>query len=293
MINLLLSIFLSTYLIIAFKYFVRFRIDNFQAIVFNYLACVVTGMIFSGSLVLNESLNQKPWLWEAILLGCSFICFFNVMGYISVNIGMTVTSVANKLSMVIPVGVSFILYHDKPTFIRITAICLAVLAVVFTSYKSEPTDGGKKKHTTVFQWILIFSLFAGSGCNDALIKWTEVQGMQQTDYGGFNTVIFATSFSIGFMAMIIGIILKKISFHPKNILAGIILGVPNYFSMHYLLKTVDTPGWDSSRIFPLNNIGIVVCTAVFAFILFREKFSGINLAGLALAIAAIGLLLWA
>src|SRR6476620_5335174 len=98
MIFLLLSIVCSTYLVLSFKYFERFGIKNLHAIVFNYLTCVTTGIIMSHQIPDVAVIANKPWFPFAIFLGFSFFCIFNLMGYVANNIGVTVASVASKLS---------------------------------------------------------------------------------------------------------------------------------------------------------------------------------------------------
>ena len=70
------------------------------------------------------------------------------------------------------------------------------------------------------------------------------------------------------------------------------LGVPNYFSLLFLMEALRLPGWRSSVIFPVNNMGIVVLTAVCAALLFREELSQKNFIGILLAVAAISLLIF-
>ncbi|MFI5134984.1 MAG: EamA family transporter, partial [Chitinophagales bacterium] len=136
MIALPLSIISATYLVVCFKYFERFEIKNLHAIVFNYITCVITGILFSREIP-SLSVIHKPWFPVAAILGCSFFTIFNLMGYVARNIGLTMTSVASKLSMIIPVTVAIILYHQPLTLIKVIAILLAIVAVIFTSIKKE------------------------------------------------------------------------------------------------------------------------------------------------------------
>ncbi|HRB19940.1 MAG TPA: hypothetical protein PKZ14_07645, partial [Chitinophagales bacterium] len=68
---------------------------------------------------------------------------------------------------------------------------------------------------------------------------------------------------------------------------GIILGIPNYFSLYFLLKTLDTLTWQSSIIFPINNLGIVGLSAIAGVALFQEKMNTQKIIGFILAISSI------
>ena len=73
------------------------------------------------------------------------------------------------------------------------------------------------------------------------------------------------------MIVIIQFFNKKIHFHWKNILGGIALGIPNYYSMELLIKALQTEGMESSTLFTINNVSIVVLTTVFAVEFFKER----------------------
>ena len=69
MIYLIGSIVLTSYLLLSFKVIERFRIPAFQAIVFNYITCVVTGSLVNGSFPATAENLQQPWaLWLQFLL---------------------------------------------------------------------------------------------------------------------------------------------------------------------------------------------------------------------------------
>ena len=80
---------------------------------------------------------------------------------------------------------------------------------------------------------------------------------------------------------------KKGSFEWKTVLGGIVLGVPNYYSMEFLLKALQTKGLESSTVFTINNVSIVILTTVFALTFFKEKLVKKNWIGIGLAIISI------
>jgi len=82
----------------------------------------------------------------------------------------------------------------------------------------------------------------------------------------------------------------KQKFSGKALLAGIIIGVPNYFSIWCLGKVITAYQGNSSAIIPVNNMGIVLFSAVAAWAIFKEKLSLVNWVGIILACAAIALI---
>ena len=119
MIYLAGSIVFTSWLTLSFKLVERWKIDTFQAIVFNYISCVITGSIVHGGFLNYGEMAVQPWFGWACLMGAVFIGLFNIIGFTTQKLGVAVASVANKLSLVIPFVFSVILYNEKATAFKI------------------------------------------------------------------------------------------------------------------------------------------------------------------------------
>lgn len=290
MFYLLGSIILTSYLTLSFKVVERYNIPVFQAIVFNYLTCVVTGSIVNGAFPLNAESVQQPWFKWALIMGSIFISLFNVIGYTTQKLGVTVASVANKLSMVIPFAFSIYLYNEEPTWLKVAGVLLALVAIVFTCIPPKKDPKSYQKSLGLLPIILPAVLFIGSGSLDTLVKYVEQNFLNALNSNAYLIASFATAGTLGIIALIIAVLSGKQRFNPYSILAGILIGIPNYFSIWCLVKVLkDSPG-NSSAIIPINNMGIVLFSSVMAALLFKERLSIINWVGILLAIGAIALI---
>ena len=72
-----------------------------------------------------------------------------------------------------------------------------------------------------------------------------------------------------------------------TILGGIALGVPNFFSIYFLLRALQFEGLNSASIFTLNNVAIVMLTTLAGIVFFKEKLSLKNWMGIFLAVISI------
>jgi len=63
--------------------------------------------------------------------------------------------------------------------------------------------------------------------------------------------------------------------------------VPNYFSIYYLVKALQSNALSSSAIIPINNITVLFAVSLFGIFVFKEKLSKLNYIGLILTIMAI------
>ncbi len=291
MIYLLGSILLTSYLTISFKILERFDIPIIQAIVVNYFTCVITGSIVNGSLPVDKTTMHQPWLLWSLILGSMFIILFNVFGFTTQKLGVAVSSVANKLSLVIPFVFSIYLYNEEWTWIKMVGILLALLAVIFTCYPSSQKEATTSRKLNKAQYFLLpIVLFAGSGLMDTIIKYVEQTHLNESNYNDFLIAAFVTAGLIGFLIMSILLVTGKIKFDSRSILAGIAIGIPNYFSIWFLVNVLKQYKGNSSAIIPINNMGIVLLSSFLAWLMFKEKLSLINRVGIILALGAIALI---
>jgi drug/metabolite transporter (DMT)-like permease len=99
--------------------------------------------------------------------------------------------------------------------------------------------------------------------------------------------VFATAATIGIITETAMVLLKKTQLHWRNLVAGICLGVPNFFSIYYLIRFLNSGFMHSSAAIPVLNIGILVAATLAAILFFREKINAQRIVGLALSIIAI------
>jgi len=284
---LIASIILTAWLTIAFKIAAHFGISNLQAIVYNYTVCVITGSFVNGSFPVNNSLIQQPWLPWALLMGCCFISLFNLAAFVVQKIGVAVATVAYKLSLVIPVCFSLVLYHEHANAGKIIGILIALPAV----YLSTRVKDESNKIPNLFWPIL---LFVGSGLLDTLVKYVEHNYLPTADVqAAFTIHAFAAAGSVGIILIAVLALLKKIKLHWRNLIAGICVGIPNYFSIYFLIRMLNTNFLQSSAIIPVNNIAIVVASTLMAILFFKEKITVSRAIGIVMAIAAILLIAFA
>lgn len=284
------SIVLTSWLTLAFKVVQRWRVDTFQAIVFNYLACVITGSLVHGSFLNYGQMATRPWFWWACLMGAVFIGLYNIIGFTTQRIGVAVASVANKLSLVIPFAFSLVLYNERSTWLKIAGVLVALTAVVLTCYPRKAEAGAATPKRQGWLYLLPLVLFIGSGLLDTMIKYVEQGYLNDGNKDEYLITAFSMAAAIGLVALVINLAAGKTRLNYKAVLAGIMIGVPNYFSIWCLLQVLKQYAGNSSAIIPINNMGIVLFSSVMAWLLFKERLSAINWLGILLAVGSIALI---
>jgi len=282
MINLPLAILFSTLIMVTFKLFERFRIDNLQAITVNYIVAVGLGLLtYRGELSPSE-VTELPWFPYAALIGVFFILVFFVFATSARKVGIAITAVSSKMSVIIPVltGV-IIMRNDTLNGIKIAGILTALIAFYLTFKKKEPVN---LKKGYVFLPLL---LFLGNGTNDSLQSFTThtfgVNILNQTTL--MLTVVFGSALTIGIILSLWRHLVMKVPLRRRNIPAGIILGLFNFYSTYFFLRSLDF--FPNSVFFPVFNAGIVTMSALTGLLLFKEQLRPVNKFGIVLAIIAI------
>ncbi len=281
MIYLLLSILLTSSLFVIFKYFEIFKINTLQAIVVNYFVAFILGIYFANAFGKLSNVYLEPWWYGTLVLGFLFVTVFLILGIAIQKNGLSVASLVGKMSVVIPILVGFIYYKEQVTFMKVIGILLALLAVYLATQKNAVKL--KKKESILF----LVLLFLGAGINDTLIKYIETNYVSENQVSFFSGILFGVSGVFGVIILLAKNMLNNEKFEAKSILAGLVLGVPNYFCIYFMVKALQYKGMDSSTIFTINNVGVVVLSTLLGVWMFREKLNKKNKLGVLLAITSI------
>lgn len=284
--NLVLAALFSALLYVILKYFNTWKVNNLHGLTFNYLTAAIIsfGIRFEENLSLvDESHEFLPY---AFLIGALFITVFYIAALTAQKVGVTITSIAGKMSMIIPITAGIILYNDKVNLLRISGMVVAICAVVMSSYRNEKNGELSATHSRLL-WLLPLLLFIGSGMVDTCIKISEHFLMNGENDDLFVAFLFGSAGVIGVALTLINLIRKGLRIEIRSMAAGILLGTLNYFSILFLMRVLGSQGAESSVVFALSNVLVVLFSTLFAILLFREKLSRINILGILLAITSI------
>lgn len=282
MIALALSILSSTMIFVVFKLFSKFKVNTLHAIVVNYITACFCGILFQENSVTVSEIPQFAWFPFALVLGALFIIVFNLMAITTQRSGLSVVSVATKMSLVIPILFGLLYYKESLGIFKISGIILALVAVYLASIKTK--ESLKIKPSNILFPILVF---LGSGIIDTSLKFLEGEYVAKNDTPIFSATIFAMAATLGIIILSIQAIRGTFKFQLKNVLGGFVLGIPNYFSVYFLVQALRSNILESSGIFTVNNVAIVMISTLLGILLFKEKLLPKNWIGIGLAVLSI------
>lgn len=288
----LIGVSLSAGLFLIFRAFHQFKINTFQAIVCNYWTCVLTAIFYIADWQAIQSISLNVlWVKVPFLLGFLFISTFYLMGFVAQNISVSASSVAAKISLIIPVLFNLILFENQSKFdiVNYIGLILVFVAIFFTSSRVEAAETQARKQKSWGNLLLIALIFLMSGAIDTSINWvSRVSATDATSQAIFSMLIFAVAGVIGLLILFQKVLFQKEKIELKNIVGGIILGVVNYFSVIFMIKSLQVEfSSNGAFFFPIFNIGIILLSTFFAVFFFKEKLNWRNKLGILLSVLAI------
>jgi len=277
-----------------FRGFERWGVSTTWAITLNYGVAAALGWTMAGGMPsLEQSLNA-PWMPAVGLMGLAFYPLFRLTARCTQTLGVSVASIATKLSMAIPI-VAFTLVDGLGSthWGQWAGVALAFPAVVLASLQRDQHDSeaGSPTHTRPWwrslHWMPLV-MFAGSGAIDTVFGWFAQS--ESLDDPAMKYAFAAVPFSLGAAVGLIDLFRQRAS-RPrrKDLLGGGALGMVNFGSLYFLLLAYDTHLLDRAMVVPTLNLSVIVLATVGGMWLFRDRLDASTQWGVALAGASIAL----
>ena len=284
---LILCILSSTSIFVIFKALDRYRIPPFPIILLNYFFATIIGFLLNPVEFSFSTLLGFDWLPVSVLIGILFILMFFLVARSSKEAGLSVTTVAGKMSVVFPIIMSLLISaSDTLTPVKLTGILLTLAGVGLTVLKPGES---RLNYQKIYLPLL---LFVGMGFVDALVKYAQHSFVRDEFTALFSAVLFFFAFATGFITLAFNPSHLK-RFRELRIWAwGLLLGLVNFGSIYFIVRALNFTSpegmqTDSSIIFGLNNIGVVSLSVLTGLLVFREKLRPINWVGIIISCTAI------
>lgn len=286
---LLLAIISSAAIALVFKLFGAQSGNRYGIIIGNYITCIIISLIMIGDLSTIPQASSPTFICGPVG-GVLFVAGLVFMqSSIKVN-GATLTSAFGKLGVMVPLAMSFLIFGEKPELIQVIGILIALAALVVINspsdeQKTSSSNGVKTAGT--YSFALLILTFLGNGLADSMAKVFEHTGAREDD----RIYIFLV-FTV---ACLISVVLAYFEYRStgkkliaKELLAGIAVGVPNYFSSFFLLGSLER--LPSFLVYPVFSTGTIVLVMLVSTLLFSERPTKKQYAGIGMILLALILL---
>lgn len=277
MIYLLLAIISSSLVSIFMRLNEKHISNQMGMFMSNYIICMLLSYIFMNK-QLHYSINQSTI--TMIVLGImSGILYLTSFVLLKINMkynGMVLSSTFMKLGVLIPTLMAIAFFHEIPTFFQIFGILLAVLAIIIIHFDKDALSQGSRK-------ILLLILLVMNGLTDAMANIFEQLG-NMNDKDGYLLITF-------FIAFLLATLLackNQTKITKKDVLSGIMIGLPNYFSSRFLLLSLSS--LNAVIVYPVFSIATVIVITMTGVFFFHETLNKKKIYALLLIIISLCLL---
>ncbi len=276
MINLLLAIASSALVSIVMRTSERYTKGNHGMLAVNYVICVIMAAFYTG---FGNLFPKTEGIGFTLGLGsCTGVLYLVGLLLVQLNIqknGVVLTSIFQKLGLIVQVLISIIFFKEQPEIIQIIGIIICLAAVILINFEKEQT-------AINFKLGLILILLVSGLCDGMSKIHEELGNLALADHFLFYT------FGMALILCVVLILLNKESFGWKDVGFGVLLGIPNYFSASFLLKALNDIA--AVIVFPTFSVATVVVITLTGLLVFKEKLSKKQWIGMGLILVALVLL---
>jgi len=256
-------------------------VRTLNTLTFNYLAAFIVALGIGLGEPNGDMLTGGHYLLAfCILVGAFFIGNFMVYGKSVHTNGVGVTIAAMRLSLLIPVIISILLYGEYLNLNKVLGIALVLGALLLLI----PRKSGLRIGKINASWLLLIT-FLLSGFADASLKIYQEQFSSNIGELTFMGLVFIGAFIIGIIACMYrsGPIITR-----KELILGIGIGIPNLYSSIFLIYALN--GISGAVAFPVVNTINVLGGTLLGLIIWDDNVSSKQWMGIAIATVAIILL---
>jgi len=282
MLALLLFVLSSSSLFLVFRGMSKGR-DPLPVLMCNYLFCSIFSFADYGLSAGSDALFPQAgtWMPYAAVLGFLFLINFSITEKTVRQSGAAISSVATKLSLVLPFFYTLFLKEQLPGLRSASGLLLCMASIVLISLKP---DASEKKGGSRLYPLLIF---LGTGFTDVVTQWLN-QALVPPGQAPFMVfVVFSAAFVSALLLFAFRCRRGESNLKSSDFRTGFLLGLPNFISYKSILAALSAFHHQGNVVFPLANLGVILFTTLVSILYFRDKPGRWNIIGIFLALLAL------
>ncbi len=280
MLYLIIAILASSSVSILMRWSERHVKNNYAMFMANYFTCAVTAFCFAAPKLPLGDTSGLPFAGLLGLVGGAiFLLNFVILKKCIGASGVMLSSVFMKLGVIVPTLMAVLVFGESPTAMQLIGLAAAVAAILIIYL--EPKE--QRSHGAGSAALLLIALLVISGFAESMTNIYDKTGVAELkDF----FLLFNFSSALLISAAITAFKHERIA--PLDIVFGVMIGIPNYFTSRCLLLALGS--LPAVVTYPIYNIGAIVLISLAGMLIFRERLSRRKLIGILLILAALVLL---
>ena len=252
MIDLLAAIGCSACVSMVMRWSEGYVQDKTGMLAVNYMVCSLFALLCCSAIGFDAPSFACGALMGVLLVAGLILLQYNIHRH-----GVIVSSLYTRLG-------------ERPAMIQLLGIALAIVSIIFlNSRKGEKGIG----------WSLILLLAANGTC-DAMNKVYETAGSPVYS-GQFLMIAFVCAMLLSLFMLLTG----NGRIGKREALAGVLLGIPNYFSSRFLLYSLQT--LDAIIVYPMYSVLTVIVITLLGMGIWHERITKRTALGMLLILLSV------
>lgn len=275
MVYLILAIASSALISILMRIGEKRSRSGMAMLAMNYLMCCVLGLLFTGSVQLFPRVEGLGLtLMLGVVSGVLYLAGFVLMQWNISRNGVVLPATFMKLGVIVPTVISILVFGESPRITQLIGIAATVCAIFLMQGKNETGAGSV---------LGLVALMLCGGGGDAMSKVFE-----ETAPAALKNQFLLYIFFAALVLCVLLCILRRQKLGLADIIFGLAIGVPNYFSARFLLLALgEIP---AMVVYPSFSVGTIMVVVAAGVLIFREKLGKRKLVALGVILAALVLL---
>lgn len=225
----------------------------------NYAVCLIISRFYMGNIRLfTAESGVAIAAGLGIASGLLYLVNFMLLQRNIRDNGMVLSSASMKLGAVlIPVLAAVLIFREAVQWLQMFGVVFALLAILLMNMeKGSVTQGNKKAGLMI--------LLLVSGLTDTMANIYDKTGVEALK----NHYLFYTFLAALCLAFVMAL-LKKEPVKAPDILAGVLLGIPNYYSARFLLLALGQVS--AVIVYPVYSVGTIIIITLIGLLVFHER----------------------
>lgn len=277
MLSLCLSVLSSSLVSIVMRLSTNRVRHNLGMLTMNYIVCAVLAGLFGGY---RGALNLGDSRIGTVLAMGTVNGVLYLMGFVLMQLnirknGVVLSSIFQKLGLLVTLVVSVVFYREVPDFLQGAGFVIALAAIVLMNYQKGNAGVGSRS--------ALLAMLLSCGMADAMSKIFTESGVAALE-GQFLFYTFAVA--MGLCA--VGMTVKGQKIGTREALFGTLIAVPNFFSSKFLLGALES--LSAVIVYPVFSVGTILVVTLMGVLAFRERLTKQQWIGIGAILVALVLL---
>lgn len=250
---------------------------NLGMLTMNYIVCALLSGLFGGFAGAFDLGNSRigATLAMGTVNGVLYLSGFVLMQMNIRKNGVVLSSIFQKLGLLVTLVISVVFYREIPTFLQSGGFVLAIFAIILMNYQKGAANVGSRAG--------LIGMLLCCGMADAMSKIFTESGVAALE-GKFLFYTFAVAMLLCFVSMVVNG--QKIG--AMEAVFGTMIAIPNFFSSKFLLGALES--LSAVIVYPVFSVGSILAVTLAGVLVFRERLSKGQWVGIAAILVALVLL---